>query len=34
MQTFGNELTGADVALFYYAGHGVQVRNVNYLVPI
>ena len=33
IQTFGNELTGADVALFYYAGHGVQVRNVNYLVP-
>ena len=34
IQAFGNELTGADVALFYYAGHGVQVRNVNYLVPI
>ena len=34
IQTFGNELTGADVALFYYAGHGVQVRNVNYLVPV
>ncbi|MBA2399036.1 MAG: caspase family protein [Bradyrhizobium sp.] len=33
IQAFGNELTGADVALFYYAGHGVQVRNVNYLVP-
>jgi hypothetical protein len=25
---------GADVALFYYAGHGVQVRGSNYLVPI
>lgn len=34
IQTFGNELTGADIALFYYAGHGVQVRNVNYLVPV
>jgi len=34
VQAFGNELTGADVALFYYAGHGLQVRNVNYLVPI
>jgi len=33
IQTFGNELMGADVSLFYYAGHGVQVRNVNYLVP-
>ena len=34
IQTFGNELTGADIALFYYAGHGVQVRNVNYLVQV
>ena len=34
IQSFGNELTGADVALFYYAGHGVQIRNANYLVPI
>ena len=25
---------GADVALFYYAGHGVQVRGANYLVPV
>jgi hypothetical protein len=33
IQTFGNGLMGADVGLFYYAGHGVQVRNVNYLVP-
>jgi uncharacterized caspase-like protein len=31
---FGNRLRGADVGLFYYAGHGVQVRGHNYLVPI
>lgn len=24
----------ADVALFYYAGHGVQVNGENYLVPV
>ena len=30
---FGSEVVGADVGLFYYAGHGVQVRNSNYLVP-
>ena len=24
----------SDIAPFYYAGHGVQVRNVNYLVPV
>ena len=34
VQDFGNEIQGADVALFYYAGHGVQVRGANYLVPV
>jgi len=34
LQKFGNQLVGADVALFYYAGHGVQVRGSNYLVPV
>src|SRR5271154_5959662 len=34
LQKFGNQLVGADVALFYYAGHGVQVRGANYLVPV
>jgi len=34
VQAFGQAAEGATVALFYYAGHGVQVRGVNYLVPI
>src|SRR5262249_10159390 len=34
VQALGESLVGADVALFYYAGHGVQVRGANYLVPI
>lgn len=34
VEQFGHELVGADVALFYYAGHGVQVRGENYLVPV
>jgi formylglycine-generating enzyme required for sulfatase activity len=34
VQEFGAKLQGADVALFYYAGHGLQMRGVNYLVPI
>src|ERR1700759_3326547 len=34
VQKFGTELQGADVAMFYYAGHGVQVRGSNFLVPI
>lgn len=34
VKNFGKDLQGADVALFYYAGHGVQVRGANYLVPV
>jgi len=34
VQSFGRQVQGADVALFYYAGHGVQVRGSNYLVPV
>ena len=34
IERFGDQIRGADVALFYYAGHGVQVRGSNYLVPI
>jgi hypothetical protein len=34
VQKFGAALPGADVAMFYYAGHGVQVRGSNYLVPV
>ena len=34
VQSFGSQLIGADVALFYYAGHGLQVRGTNYLVPV
>src|SRR5471030_2854200 len=34
VQNFGQQIQGADVALFYYAGHGVQVNGSNYLVPV
>jgi len=34
VQSFGAQLQGADVGLFYYAGHGVQVKGANYLVPV
>jgi formylglycine-generating enzyme required for sulfatase activity len=33
LKEFGKKLQGADVGLFYYAGHGVQVRGRNYLIP-
>src|SRR6185437_8338241 len=31
---FEKALVGADAALFYYAGHGVETHGLNYLVPI
>ncbi len=34
VRQFAVGLTGADVALLYYAGHGLQVGGQNYLVPI
>lgn len=33
IRSFGREAEGATAALFYYAGHGVQVRGINWLVP-
>jgi hypothetical protein len=34
LRAFGGALGDADVALFYYAGHGLQVETKNYLVPV
>ena len=34
MDNFGSKLKGQDVGLFFYAGHGVQVRGNNYLLPV
>jgi uncharacterized caspase-like protein len=34
VQSFSTQIQGADVGLFYYAGHGVQMRGANYLVPV
>ncbi len=34
VKRFGTLMQGAEVGLFYYAGHGVQVRGANYLVPV
>ena len=31
---FSVKLRGAETALFYYAGHGVQVGGLNYLIPV
>ena len=34
VQDFADKVNDADVALFFYAGHGMQVAGRNYLVPI
>jgi hypothetical protein len=31
---FGKKTPGADIAVFYYAGHGIAVDGVNYLLPV
>jgi Caspase domain/Putative peptidoglycan binding domain len=31
---FGKKAEGADVALFFYAGHGIAINGTNYLLPI
>ena len=34
VRNFILKLDDADVALFYYAGHGVQVNGENYMAPV
>lgn len=34
IRDFGAKIVGADVALFYYSGHGMQVDNSNFMIPI
>jgi hypothetical protein len=31
---FGKKAQGADVAVFFYAGHGIAINNTNYLLPV
>lgn len=34
IREFSRKLVNYNVALFYYAGHGLQVEGVNYLIPV
>ena len=34
LREFALKTQGADVALFFYAGHGISVNGKNYLIPI
>src|SRR5688572_2213404 len=34
LREFGEQAIGAEIALFFFAGHGLQVNGENYLLPI
>ncbi len=34
IEAFGREARGAEIAFFYFAGHGLQVSGSNWLVPV
>ena len=34
VRDFGERIQGGGVGLFYYAGHGMQVKGSNYLIPV
>jgi uncharacterized caspase-like protein len=31
---FGNKAQGAELAVFFYAGHGIAIAGANYLLPV
>ena len=34
IRDFGKRLRKGGVGLFYFAGHGIQVKGINYLIPV
>lgn len=34
LRSFANEADKADWAMVYYAGHGIEVNGINYLIPV
>jgi hypothetical protein len=34
LRTFANEADNADWAVVYFAGHGIEIGGVNYLIPV
>jgi formylglycine-generating enzyme required for sulfatase activity len=31
---FAKKLARSEVGIFYFAGHGIQINNINYLIPV
>jgi Caspase domain len=34
IRTFGDKIQAGGTALFFFAGHGIQIKGINYLVPV
>src|SRR5205823_4760443 len=34
IRSFSESLVGAELGMFYYAGHGIQANGQNYLLPV
>jgi hypothetical protein len=34
LRDFSDEVRDADVSIVYYAGHGVEIDGINYLIPV
>ena len=34
VQDFTQQLKQGDLGLFFYAGHGMQIDGINYLIPL
>jgi uncharacterized caspase-like protein len=34
LESFGRSASGSEAALFYFAGHGMQIRGDNFLMPV
>ena len=34
IRSFSSSIGSRDIALFYYAGHGMQYNRLNYLIPL
>ena len=34
LRDFADKASDADIAVIYYAGHGIEVEGVNYLIPV
>jgi len=34
IRAFGRDLARSEIGLFYFAGHGAEVKGINYLIPV